>query len=117
MNKHDFEMRLPFLPTEEPEKTYIRMDGKELKGITSVRVQAGVDGFTNVVLQMDAPVLVEMVAALLIHVQNHDFFQSIFDKVAEEYSFLNDLNLDGCDKTDLVVKMLTMTIEHSKTLR
>ena len=61
-NQHDFDIKLGLTPCDG--NTHIKMDGKELKCVSSLVMRAGVDGYTNVVMQFDAPVVARVVAEL-----------------------------------------------------
>lgn len=78
---HQFQLTIPLYP--KAEHTEILMDGKPLHGITALCLKAGPDGFTNLVLEVQAPVACEFVGELFVALEMtpevEDLFSDIFD--------------------------------------
>ena len=82
-NEHEFDIKLG-LDGNGPDN-HIKMDGKELKGVSSLIMKAGVDGYTNVVMQFDAPMIANVVAELTVNLDIEDetveqWFATALDK-------------------------------------
>ena len=60
MKPHQFEFKLPINPVSA--EVSLMMDGKELSGVTSLIVRAGLEGYTKVVIDFEAAALAHFVA-------------------------------------------------------
>lgn len=56
----------------DPHNMKIQMNDKPLRGCQEIIVRAGISGFTNVCVQMDAPISVDIVAAYFANVDFED---------------------------------------------
>jgi hypothetical protein len=77
INEHSFDITLPMYPPATVSD--LKMDGKNLKGVTDLTIRAGGNGFTNVVMEFEAAVAVEFVGHLVAHVQGAENEEMTFE--------------------------------------
>jgi len=73
-NEHKFAVNLTLNPNTD--ETYIKLDGVELSGVTDITMRAGANGFTNVVLGMEVPVLATLTGELSVNAKLCDQYES-----------------------------------------
>lgn len=123
-NKHVFDFNLPIEPSRS-EHTKLLMDYEELDGVTGLHVRAGVNGFTNVVIEMEAACAVKFAGELTLHMANvtHDEMSlalaGVYQIAKEEIDI--ELEREGADldaeiylQAQLVRRIIELSIEHFK---
>lgn len=118
-NAHHFKIKLPLFPHEALQEApnpaiAIEMDGKKLEGVTGINVRAGYNGYTNVVLELTTNTAIEMVAALLVNLneevtfEQHHPFASMYDEAHREV--IRELEYDGLTLEDQPVSKAKIII-------
>lgn len=76
MKEHKFIFNLPMHPhqrhLDRDPKLTMKMDGRNLNGVTGLCVKAGTNGYTNVAIEFNAPAAIELAGALLASVDTED---------------------------------------------
>lgn len=128
-NEHKFEFKLPMFPNQKIEDNgmpcELKMDGRDMKGVTSLTMRAGSNGFTNVVVEFEASCAVECAAHLVAHMTGFTFEEQqlqlagIFREVNEEIKA--ELEREGANlmdeymaQADFVRRIIELTIERVK---
>ena len=125
VNEHLFNFKLPMFPNQRIQDNslpcVLEMDGKQMKGVTGGHLRFGSNGFTNVVIEFEASCAAEFAGHLVAHMdfghmECQDVLGGIYDEVVSELGLLDDFahSLDGCDKADLVKRIIELTIERIK---
>lgn len=63
LNNHNFDFLLPLFPYEGD--TVIRMDGRNLQGVTGLNIKAGANGYTHVAIEFEARCAVQFAGHLV----------------------------------------------------
>lgn len=125
VNEHKFNLQLPMYPhqtvSDNGMPCKLEMDGKELKGVTGLHVRAGVNGFTNVVMEFEASCAVEFVGHLVAHCDANDTLefqmaQIYRDARAEVESEMEDEGLEYSHfgQAKLVHRIIELAMERIK---
>lgn len=95
----------------DPHNMKIEMDDKPLRGCQEIILRAGISGFTNVCVQMDAPISVDVVAAYFATVdfQEHPIVVSAVRTAIQEA--VEDLPNDYEERDTLARLFATMDTE------
>lgn len=123
INEHKFEFKLPMFPNQTISDNgmpcELKMDGHDMKGVTSLTMRAGSNGFTNVVVEFEASCAVEAAAHLVAHmdlgyIDPQEALGGIYDSAIEDFPILREYKLDGCDKAEIVKRIIELTLERFK---
>jgi hypothetical protein len=129
INRHKFDFELPMYPMQTIGQDNVfpmlKMDGKELKGVTGLHVRAGNNGFTNVVMEFEANCAVEFVGHLIANVntamdeESAMLLSSIYQDALKQVQ--SDLDAEGEEleanyfaQAELVKRIIELSIENSK---
>lgn len=123
-NSHLFEMNIPLGGLG----AVVKMDGTDISdAISSINLNAGVDGYTNVTLTMPAPAAVTMVAALHCNVEavRHELLEdkdtlllpAVNHALAEaglKFLSQDDEYVDSLERIAFAEKFIAALIERNK---
>ena len=132
-NVHDFRFNLPLLPHQrsftnklgQKVEAAVEMDGKPLTGVTGVTIRAGYNGYTNVIMEMQADAAINMSASSMAKLMVDDFDKRIADKMVALYDeahreVLREMEFDGLDiftqpqaKSRVMMKLLELLVNLS----
>lgn len=129
-NVPDFRFNLPLLPHQrsftnklgQKVEAAVEMDGKPLTGVTGVTIRAGYNGYTNVIMEMQADAAINMSASSMAKLMVDDFDKRMADKMVAIYDeahreVLQEMEFDGLDiftqpqaKSRVMMKLLELLV-------
>lgn len=127
ITKHKFDFKLPMFPNQRVGDNgmpcELKMDGQDMRGVTSLCVKAGSNGFTNVAIEMEASAALELAGALILNVEgNYTEHQDLM--LAQLYNEALEHTESRHDpeefyqsyeaKADFVRKLISLGIENIK---
>ena len=125
INEHKFDFKLPMFPNQTVSDNgmpcELNMDGQPLKGVSSLVVRAGSNGFTNVVMEFEASCAVEFAGHLVAQLNLSDEqaqmdLGGIYDQAMADVGLTEDFahTVDGADKVEMVRRVVELCIERFK---
>ena len=120
-NKHKFNFKLPMSPTHE--EVVLKMDGREITGVTDLTVRAGTNGLTNVAIGFEASCAVEFAGKLIANINGftHDeqvltfasIYQTAKSEVDEELAHEGtELDSEYMLQAQFVKRVIELTLER-----
>jgi len=125
--EHKFDFKLPMHPARKVSDSglpcELKMDGRDITGVTDLTVRAGTNGFTNVVIGFEASCAVEFAGELIANINGftHDeqaltfahIYQTAKSEIDEELTSEGaELDSEFMLQAQFVKRIIELTLER-----